>query len=118
MSAGAAWCSQCYLPRSTSAPAAPTTTGTEPSIMSGTWHQAGMRAPTEMVQTRWKKTPTTFGPVGRVFWSVSLVIPLPPMIIGSAVGIIPCVIGAGIWLFIIMPWALRDIWKAGFLPAG
>jgi hypothetical protein len=28
------------------------------------------------------------------------------------------IIGAGIWVLIIMPWALRDIWKAGQLPAG
>jgi hypothetical protein len=26
------------------------------------------------------------------------------------------IFGAGIWGFIIMPWGLRDTWKAGQLP--
>jgi hypothetical protein len=90
----------------------------ELSIMAGNRQQIASRPVAPMVKTRWRKTPTTFGPIGRVCWTVALLLPLPPMIVGTAVGIIPCVIGLGIWIFIIMPWALRDLWKAGQLAAG
>ncbi|HWA68128.1 MAG TPA: hypothetical protein VG899_17335 [Mycobacteriales bacterium] len=126
----ATWCTQCYAVRGhVNAPAAasvvpgavaPAYGGDQSgySIMSGERRQAASRPMMPMVKTRWRKTPTTFGPVGRVAWTVFLVVMLAPMIVGTAVGIIPCVVGLGIWIFIIMPWALRDIWKAGQLPAG
>lgn len=127
----ATWCGQCYaVVGATTAPAATSVVpaavvpaqGGDPttnySIMSGDRRQAAGRRALPMVKTRWRKTPTTFGPAGRVLCTIALVVPLPIMIVGVAVGIIPCIIGAGIWLFIIMPWALRDIWKAGQLPAG
>jgi hypothetical protein len=119
----ATWCGQCYLPRGAvaipaqgAAPVVPQQG--ELSIMSGNRQQVAARPVVPMVKSRWRKTPTTFGPLGRVVWTVALVLPLAPMIVGTVVGIIPCVIGLGIWLFIIMPWALRDIWRAGQLPAG
>jgi hypothetical protein len=105
------------VPAQAGAPAAAQLSG-ELSIMSGNRQQVAARPSVPMVKTRWRKTPTTFGPFGRVSWTVALLLPLPPMIVGTAVGIIPCVIGLGIWLFIIMPWALRDIWKAGQRAAG
>ena len=65
-------------------------------------------------RTRWGKTPTTFGPVGRVLLTLALLVPLPPMIIGGLAD--PFVWGgAGFWLVVVMPLALRDIWKAGQL---
>lgn len=117
IAAEAAWCGQCFMPRGTAA-VAPAPGGRDLSIMSGTRREASGRPALPMVKTRWRKTPTTFGPAGRLICTFLLLIPLPPMIIGTVVGIIPCLIGVGIWLLVIMPWALRDIWKAGQLPAG
>jgi hypothetical protein len=90
----------------------------EYSIMSGARQQAAARPAMPMVKTRWKKTPTTFGPVGRLVCTFLLLIPLPLLIIGTVVSGGLEVVGLGIWVLIIMPWALRDIWKAGQLPAG
>ena len=65
-------------------------------------------------RSRWRKTPTTFGPAGRVSLTLALLVPLPLMIIGGLAD--PFVWGgAGFWLVVVMPVALRDIWKAGRL---
>jgi hypothetical protein len=90
----------------------------ELSIMSGNRSQMAARPAPAMVKTRWRKTPTTFGPVGRVMWTVALFLPVPLLIIGVVVTGGLEIIGAGIWILIIMPWALRDLWKTGQLPAG
>jgi len=71
----------------------------------------------EVIRTRWRKTPTTFGPVGRVVATIGLVI---PFIFFVVIGILTgglTIFGAGIWGFIIMPWGLRDTWRAGQVPA-
>ena len=65
-------------------------------------------------RSRWRKTPTTFGPVGRTTATLALLIPLALMIVGGLAD--PFVWGgAGFWLAVVMPLALRDIWKAGQL---
>ncbi|HVV76186.1 MAG TPA: hypothetical protein VHC43_09135 [Mycobacteriales bacterium] len=119
MTAGAQWCSQCYLPRQGAAATGP---GVEAlpanSIMSGTRQEAASVGPAPMVKTRWKKTPTTFGPVGRLVCTLLLLVPLPLMIVGTIVSGGLEIVGLGIWLLVVMPWALKDIWKAGLLPAG
>jgi hypothetical protein len=67
-------------------------------------------------KTRWRKTPTTFGPLGRVLLTLVLVVPLPVFIViavfsgGLEAG------GAVIWGLIVMPLGLRDVWKAGTYP--
>jgi hypothetical protein len=69
-----------------------------------------------MRSTRWGKTPTTFGPVGRVVATVLLAIPLLLMAVGGLAD--PFVWGgAGLYLAVVMPWALRDIWRAGAVRA-
>jgi len=68
-------------------------------------------------KTRWRKTHTTFGPVGRVVCTVLLVVPLPIMIFGGITADPFALGGAGLWGLVIMPWGLRDVWKAGQLPA-
>ena len=89
------------------------------------WAVSAMPAATQSVplstlppvvrRTRWRKTPTTFGPVGRLLLTLALLVPLPPMVIGGLAD--PFVWGgAGFWLVVVMPLALRDIWKAGQLP--
>jgi len=64
-----------------------------------------------MSYSRWKKTDGTFGPAGRIIATVLLVVPLPVLALGVATGI--GIIGAGLYVIIVMPWALRDIWKRG-----
>jgi hypothetical protein len=86
--------------------------------MSGNRQQVAARPVAPMVKTRWRKTPTTFGPTGRLLCTFLLFVPVPLLIIGVVVTGGLEIIGAGIWVFVIMPWALRDIWKAGQLPAG
>jgi hypothetical protein len=77
--------------------------------------QAQATAPAA-VKTRWRKTGTTFGPLGRVLATVALVV---PFLVFVALGILTggfTIAGAVIWGFVIMPWGLRDTWKAGQLP--
>jgi hypothetical protein len=67
-----------------------------------------------MTYSRWKKSSGTFGPVGRVVATVLLLVPLPFLAISATVGI--GIIGAGVYVLVVMPWALRDIWKAARTP--
>lgn len=64
-----------------------------------------------MSYSRWKKTDGTFGPAGRVIATVLLLVPLPVFVLAIATGI--GIIGAGLYIIVVMPWALRDIWKRG-----
>src|SRR5450432_635576 len=64
-----------------------------------------------MTYSRWKKTDGTFGPAGRVIATFLLLLPLPVLALGVATGI--GIIGAGLYVIVVMPWALRDIWKRG-----
>ncbi len=64
-----------------------------------------------MSYSRWKKTDGTFGPAGRVIATVLLLVPLPVFVLAVATGI--GIIGAGLYIIVVMPWALRDIWKRG-----
>jgi hypothetical protein len=64
-----------------------------------------------MTYSRWKKTDGTFGPAGRVIATFLLIVPLPVLALGVATGI--GIIGAGMYVVVVMPWALRDIWKRG-----
>jgi hypothetical protein len=69
-----------------------------------------------MRSTRWAKTTTTFGPVGRVLSTVALLIPLALMVIGGLAD--PFVWGGiAVWGGVVMPWALRDVWKAGLVAS-
>lgn len=71
--------------------------------------------PPPVRRTRWLKTPTTFGPTGRLSLTLALLVPLALMIVGGLAD--PFVWGgAGFWVIVVMPLALRDIWKAGQLP--
>lgn len=74
--------------------------------------------PPQVKRTRWRKTTTTFGPVGRVVSTVALVV---PFLFLTAVGILTgglTIFGAGLWGFVVMPWGLRDVWRSGQLPVG
>jgi hypothetical protein len=120
LSAETTWCGQCFAPRGR---AATTTTGYAPAPLGG----AGVMtrpvpAPAALPRTarrsRWRKTQTTFGPVGRVIATVCLVVPFPLFIIAGIVGDLFALGVAAIWAFVIMPWGLRDVWRAGQLTDG
>jgi hypothetical protein len=64
-----------------------------------------------MSYSRWKKTDGTFGPTGRIVATGLLLVPLPVFLVAVATGI--GIIGAGLYVIVVMPWALRDIWKRG-----
>lgn len=73
--------------------------------------------PETVGKTRWRKTATTFGPVGRIIATIGLVV---PFVLFVVIGIFTggfTIAGAVIWGFVIMPWGLRDTWKAGQIPA-
>lgn len=67
-----------------------------------------------MTYSRWKKSTGTFGPVGRVVATVLLLVPLPVFAMAVSVGI--GIIGGGIYVLVVMPWALKDIWKQAAIP--
>mgnify|MGYP001544457894 FL=1 len=67
-----------------------------------------------MTYSRGRKSTGTFGPTGRVVATVLLLVPLPLLAMAASVGI--GLIGAGIYVLVIMPWALRDIWKKAAIP--
>ncbi len=67
-----------------------------------------------MTYSRWQKSTNTFGPTGRVVATVLLFVPLPIMLMAVSIGI--GIIGAGIYVLLAIPWALRDIWKRAAIP--
>lgn len=67
-----------------------------------------------MTYSRWKKSTGTFGPVGRVVATLLLLMPLPVFAMAVSVGI--GIIGGGIYVLVVMPWALKDIWKQAAIP--
>jgi hypothetical protein len=73
-------------------------------------------------RSRWAKTSVTFGPVGRVLWTVVAAVPLAVGVIGllrfpGPRGGAIWLIAMALWSVLVMPWILRDIWKATWLPA-
>lgn len=55
-------------------------------------------------QSRWARSATTFGPVGRMVGTVLL------LSVGVWLAIF-ALVGAAVWWFVVMPWALRDLWR-------
>ena|SRR3954469_13254778 len=103
------WCGQCFAPRS-----APGAVAVAVAVAPTSFRAVSSTpAPAPLTRaTRWGKTPTTFGPLGRLVATFALLVPLALMVVGGMAD--PFVWGgAGVWLLVVMPWALRDIWKAG-----
>jgi hypothetical protein len=91
--------------------AMPISSGT-PALMTRPVPATAVLPPT-VRRSRWRKTQTTFGPVGRVLWTFALVIALPLFIVAGVVGDIFAFGVAAIWAFAIMPMGLRAVWRAG-----
>ena len=62
-----------------------------------------MKGPT----SRWLRSEITYGPTGRVVWTVLILAPVIFVVFFSAVFLVAGVI----WLFVV-PIALRDVWRA------
>lgn len=111
MSAETEWCGQCYAPRGRASSA-------HSVITAPTRHVPAVATlPPEMIRTRWRKTTTTFGPAGRIMATFGLVVPMLLLVVLGVLSGGLTIFGAGIWGFVIMPWGLRDVWRAGQLPA-
>jgi len=120
MGAEAEWCGQCYALRRAAQPAAPpqlgggTPWGTAPASTITPVRAVPVKAVAPAtIKTRWRKTPTTFGPLGRILATIGLVV---PEIFFVVVGILTggfTIAGALIWGAILMPWGLKDTWRAG-----
>lgn len=107
--ANATWCGQCFAPRAAgNLPATARFPG-----MPGAATVQSTPLPPPVVRSRWRKTQTTFGPVGRVIATVCLIVPFLIMLIGGIIGDFFALGGAAIWLVVILPWGMRDVWKAG-----
>jgi hypothetical protein len=113
LAVGVSWCGQCYSPAAV-AKASPPEPG---SLQPPGWRPLLADVPVETAArtTRWRKTTTTFGPVGRVLCTLFLVVPFPVLTVLGFVADPFCLGGAVIWGFVLMPWGLRDVWRAGRL---
>jgi hypothetical protein len=94
---GAEWCAQCY--------------------QSTIERPLPFRA--ERRTTRWEKSATSFGPLGRVLWTVVLAVPLAVLVYFGIryPGRPRTVVAMALVLWIgLMIFLLRDIWKAVSIP--
>src|SRR5947209_1524269 len=102
---GAQWCGQCFA-----------ALGAAPSAGGGGFASPGFTPagaqPREVLTrgTRWQKTPTTFGPLGRVLTTCAVLVPLLVMIVGGF-AVMFAWGGAVVYGAVIVPWAMRDIWR-------
>jgi len=99
--AGAQWCGQCFAQ--------------VPSYDAFVPGAALPDQPVVMRTTRWGKTPTTFGPLGRIIATIGLLIPLAVMT-GGGFAVMFSWGGALVYAVVILPWGLRDVWQAGRVP--
>lgn len=96
---GASWCGQCFAPVTAAPPAA--------SAPAGRFVPPAAAPRADPVTSRWRKTDTTFGPVGRVAWTLAMVGVLVVFVFSGN----PFAIGP--WLLLAMPLVLRSVWAEG-----
>jgi hypothetical protein len=70
--------------------------------------------PTRFTTSRWKKSASTFGPIGRVVATVLLLMPVPVLILTLAIGI--GIAGMVAYCGVLLPMALREVWKQVRFP--
>lgn len=61
-----------------------------------------------MHHSRWARSTVTFGPVGRVVATVAVLLPIWWWL---AWALFAAVLGLPVYLFVLLPWAMRDIWR-------
>ena len=76
---------------------------TLPSSFSPQAPPPGVRVP----QSRWRQSQTSFGPVGRIIATLLLLLPLAVFVFAAGMFLI----GGFIYVFVVLPWGLRDIWR-------
>jgi hypothetical protein len=128
LNADAQWCGQCYAVRASASVTVPTAPDAEmPNRFGGTTASvlaapARMARPSELpptvVKSRWRKSATTFGPVGRIVATIALVVPFILFVVISIFTGGMVLAAPVIWGFVIMPWGLRDTWRAGQVSSG
>lgn len=91
--ADATWCSQCHAPFAAPAPA--------PARLAP--RQDAPSPPP--VYSRWRKSDTSFGPVGRIGWTVGMTF-FAVLFLWSG-----NIFAVGGWCFIAMPLVLRSVWS-------
>jgi hypothetical protein len=113
LSVDAQWCGQCFALPHRAGPAG-SGAGTT-SVLAPIRTTPTATLPPTVVTSRWRKTATTFGPVGRILATIALVVPcLFLIVVGVLTGGLE--LGAAfVWGLIVMPWGLRDTWRAGQL---
>ena len=70
-------------------------------------HPEAFRARYRPEFSRWQKSSSTFGPLGRIVATLLLLIPIYFFFHAGVIGIV----GLAMWLFVVMPMALRSIWQ-------
>jgi hypothetical protein len=96
----ARWCPLCFAP-------APSPIFTGPVVT----RRADDPEPVERVDygySRWQGSAVSFGPLGRIVVTLVLLAVGPLMAIYSPVG---GWLAFLMWVFVILPWALRDVWR-------
>lgn len=63
--------------------------------------------------TRWQSSVVTFGPVGRVAWTLALLAVLVWFVLYTGPF---AIVGLVVWLGWVLPWAVRDLWRRAPLP--
>ena len=66
---------------------------------------------TAVVGTRYGRSATSFGLVGRLAWTALVIAPPVPFLLIS-LGFVGWSF-AGIWWGVVTPWAMRDLWRSG-----
>ena len=90
--AGAAWCGQCHAPFATAAAV-------------GRWLPAAAPVTAPQVYSRWRGGPTTFGPLGRMSWTLMVLLVAAFAIFSGDIFFM------GIWIVFAGPMILRSVWK-------
>jgi hypothetical protein len=99
---GAKWCPQCYARFDDETPVE-AIDGSPKEFA----HPETYRPPPPAEWSRWRSSSTTFGPFGRIVASLALLLPFYFFFNAGVIGLV----GLVMWIFIVMPMALRSIWK-------
>ena len=101
MPPGAAWCPRCLAPRTAAAPAPEV--GANGFLVTPHVVRTARRA----AGSRWQASAVSFGPAGRLVMTVLLLLPSLWFFFLGVFG----PLGFILWTFVVLPVALRDVWR-------
>lgn len=98
---GSTWCPRCFAPIE-DAPVRPEVgaNGFLVTPLVGPFHEARMHS-------RWRGTAVSFGPTGRIVLTLLLLLPSLWFLLFGLAG----PLGFVLWTFVVLPLALRDVWR-------